>query len=150
MGKAANSLTVPEGAPPGTEATLPPTKAEDLLNAIKPAETKLRKFLSGHEMQLPERQLPKEPEEPTKADANPKQDVDAAVVPISINDDGTVKETVATRAHDMEVAVGSHVVVDTPKGNKRKFVVFELKEDLMSVECLDESGDCIKLGLPEF
>ena len=101
-------------------------------------------------MQLPERQLPKEPEEPTKADATPKQDVDAAVVPISINADGTVKETVSTRAHDMEVAVGSHVIVDTPKGKKRKFVVFELKEDLMSVECLDESGDCTKLGLAEF
>ena len=44
----------------------------------------------------------------------------------------------ATRAHDMQVAMGSHVVVDTPKGKKRKFVVFELKEDLMSVECLDD------------
>ena len=97
-------------------------------------------------MQLPDRKLPKEPEEPTKPDANPKQDLDAAVVPISIGDDGTVKETVATRAHDMQVAVGSHVVVD----RKRKFVVFELKEDLMSVECLDESVDCIKLALPEF
>ena len=31
-----------------------------------------------------------------------------------------------------------------------KVVVSELKEDLMSVECLDESGDSIKLGLPEF
>ena len=153
LGKAAQSVSAHAGAAAGVEAILSPTGVQTLLNSIRKAETKLRAFLAENgNLRLPLRQLPEETVDP-KATQHKKEkaaDSEHTIVPIAIGDDGSIKETVATRAHDLQVSPGSHVMVNSAKGKKRKFVITDLQQDSMSVECLDESKECIKLDLKDF
>jgi hypothetical protein len=142
LGKAAQSASVADGRPAGSEATLSATGVHTLINTIRKAETKLRAYLTENgNVQLPLRQLPVETFDP-KARQNKQEKADGLehkIVPITIDSDGSVQETVASRAHDLQVCQGSHVIVDSAKGQKRKFVITDLQQDSMLVECLDES-----------
>lgn len=143
MSKAAGSLSLPVASASGvTEGggTLTKVGTDNLFDAVRKAETKLRKFLTDSGCVLTDRLLPEEKpaDGNKKADEIPMVQDQSFVAPLRLDSNGKVCESVGSRAHDMRLSVGCHVELERPTGIKTHYVITSLQQDKMILEDVAE------------
>jgi hypothetical protein len=158
LAKAAGALSQPTVSAAGTSATgiseggtLTKAGTDNLLDAVRKAETKLRKFLNDAHCVLTDRKLPEEKPEPAKKGVveTPQVQDQSFVAPLRLDASGKVCESVGSRAHDMRLSVGCHVEMERPTGTTKQYAITSLQQDRMILEGLGEGKAEVAVNLDD-
>lgn len=154
MAKAAGALSLPTASATGVSeggGTLSKAGTDILLDAVRKAETKLRKFIIDAKCEPPDRKLPEEKPELVKRKAMeiPQVKDQAFVAPLRLDSNGKVCESLGSRAHDMQLSVGCYVEMERLTGGPKQYAITILEQDRMILEGLDDGKAVVSVKLDD-